>query len=193
MPAAVAIPALIGAGTVAGGLANRPKTAKTSSTPTWSPEDEAFRGQLRTRLEQMISDPGAGLQPLRTAAISGINRRYTEAPGVISQQLARRGYGKSGLAGDMLYRVESDRLRDLTSLEGMWAELLGGRQMQSLSLAEQLLGLSAGRSGTEMLPGNVGAGALTGGLQSLFGLMGMRAAMGEKGKPATWSDVGSFF
>ena len=141
----------------------------------------------------MISDPGAGLQPLRTAAISGINRRYTEAPGVISQQLARRGYGKSGLAGDMLYRVESDRLRDLTSLEGMWAELLKGRQMQSLSLAEQLLGLSAGRSGTEMLPGNVGAGALTGGLQSLFGLMGMRAAMGEKGKPATWSDVGSFF
>lgn len=194
MPAAVAIPALIsGAGALAGGLANRTKKAQTSSAPTWSPEDEAFRGRVRSRLDQTLSDPGAGLQPLRTAAISGINRRYAEAPGVISQQLARRGYGKSGLAGDMMYRVESDRLRDLTSLEGMWAELLGNREMQGLSLAQQLLGMSAGRTGTETIPGNVAGGALAGGLQSFGGLLGLKAGLGEEGKPASWSDLTSFF
>jgi len=126
------------------------------------------------------------LQPLRTAAISGINRRYTEAPGVISQQLARRGYGKSGLAGDMMYRVESDRLRDLTGLEGMWAELLGNREMQGLSLAQQLLGMSAGQTGTQTMPGNVAGGALTGGLQAFGGLLGLKAGLG---KGASWSDL----
>jgi hypothetical protein len=117
-----------------------------------------------------MSDPAAGLQPLKLSAMEGINRNYAQLPDTISRKLASRGYGSSGKMGGALYGTELARMGDLSDLEGKFAGMVADRQNQGASLGEQLLALASGKDVTNTGPSNMAGDALMSGGNALNNL-----------------------
>jgi hypothetical protein len=196
IPAARGISALISGGAgVASSLLNRKQTVTGSNMPQWTPDQQAIQGTLRGLIEQRMKGDGSSLQPLRTAAVEGINRRFRDAPSVVSQKLAARGYGSSGKMGNTLYRMESDRLSGLGDLDAKFAGLQLDQENRIVDEAMRYGFASPGQTSTQTIPGNMLGGGIGAGLEtftSLFALDrllkggGGAGMFGGGGSPGGW-------
>jgi hypothetical protein len=191
---AMLISGLLGAGgSAAGAVANRGKTVTGSNTPQWTPDQQAIQGTLRGLIEQRMNGGGTSLQPLRTAAVEGVNRRYRDAPAIVSQKLAARGYGSSGKMGNTLYRMESDRLSDLGDLDAKFAGLQLDQENRTVDEAMRYGFASPGNASTQTIPGNMLGGGIGAGLEtftSLFALDRLLKGGGGGGNPGWSWDAG---
>jgi len=111
-----------------------------------TPTGSSLFNQLNSFGTGLISDPSAGLQPIKAAGDAAINSAYGNIPATISKQMATRGYGSSGSMGDTEYQTQLARLNAQSQFNGNIATLASNRQMQGGSLMEQLLGTQIGSS-----------------------------------------------
>lgn len=118
-----------------------------------------------------MNDPGAGLEPLRAAARTGVNSTYSGAEDTIAGKLLTHG-GRSGKFGKAVMGTELARLGELGGVDMDFSRLMLEQQDRGSSLAERLLGIAfeneggttstGSQSGTSTLPGSVAGGALAG-------------------------------
>lgn len=162
LPAALLASSLIGGGaSIAGSaLAGRPKTSTATSGPTWTPDQQRLIDQLLSFSGDTVSDPTAGLRPIQAAGEEQINASYGNIPRIISEQMARRGYGSSGSFGNTMYQTQLGRLSSLSQLRGQMAGLASDRQMQAAGLGDRLLSTVSGRTQTGTSPDYSGGNAL---------------------------------
>lgn len=153
MPFAAAAPiiaSVIGAGgSIAGSaLSGKPKTSTqtSSTTPTLTPQMQALMDQLAGYSTDSMNNPGAGLAPIKNAAIDNVNRNYMSVGSRLNKGFASRGYGSSGSLGDSMLQTEFARAGDLTGLEGQFADRAIGQKNFGASLGTQLLGFGRGSS-----------------------------------------------
>lgn len=149
--------------------------------PTLRPELEPLQNDIIARLRAALEDPSAGLDAIRSAATQRINSRYIGLPDVVSTRLAQRGMGSSGHLGRSLADIEIGRSSDLSGMEAQIAELMLNERARNIGLGEQLIGTNMGREtqGSGVYPGNVGGGAVTGGLQGLASILGLKVGLGK--------------
>lgn len=154
IPAALIASSVIGAGaSIAGSaLSGKPKTSTATSTPNFTPAEQSLVDQLLKYSGDTVSDPSAGLGPLKTASMESINRSYGNLPQIISKYMAQRGYGSSGEFGNSLYQTQLGRLGSLADFQGQFANLVSNRQQNAASLGDRLLSTVTGRTSTSTTP-----------------------------------------
>ena len=95
-----------------------------------------------------MSNPAAGTEPLRIAAIDATNRRFAGLPQKLATNLASRGYGKSGALGGGIKGLELARQGEIGGIESEFAKMLLGREDQNYGLAAALLGMNKSQEGS---------------------------------------------
>lgn len=189
MPQALAIPLIMGGvSAVAGGLANRAKTVKTSSSTKRVLPGE-FQGSqdfLQDRLRSNAQNPAAALDPLRLAARNSVNRDYAAAPQALrGKYMTTPGGGSSGKFGRAARMMEMSRMGGLADLEGKFAGMAVDREDRSLQMIQQMLQSVMGEEtqGTQQIPGNVMGGALSSGLSAGTSMYAMDKMLGQGMNP----------
>lgn len=109
---------------------------------------KSLQDQLSKYSSGLLTDPSAGLEPIRAASTDRINRRYAAMPDKLSERFASRGYGSSGDFGNSLYETEVARSGELFDLDSQIAQLILAEKNQGASLSEQLLGMTRGTTST---------------------------------------------
>lgn len=145
---------------------------------------------------QSTTNPTAALAPIRNAGLQQINSTYAGVPAQVSRQLAARGYGSSGSAGNAMYQTNLQRANAASGLEGQLAQMAQQQGQFGASLGSQLLSVGKGSAsdaygttwnkgsmtGTSTSPGNelagglLGAGGALGDLSKLFGLLSLKGS-----------------
>lgn len=175
MPFAAAAPIIAsGISAVGGALANRKKTATTSSTPTLDPAYSGLQSDLLAKLRARIADPSAGTEPLKTAALTNLNKKYAGASDALNTRLAARGFGPGdGRAGRSQMNLELDRFGEQGALETDFAKMILDRDDSTMGLAERLLSLGRGTTTTSTGTGNAVAGGIDSGVSTLTTLLSL--------------------
>ena len=150
----------------------------TTRTRTLRPEQEESMGWLRDIMEKLLTDPSAGLEPLKIGARGAVNRRYAGAPQSLADRMLGHGQ-KSGKFGTAMRQIELSRLGELSDLEPEFARMILEQQEKGVGIAQRLLSEDFGgtvtTSGTDRSYGTgVAPGSATGGAFSTGG-----AAMGQ--------------
>lgn len=175
---------LAGLGAAGGALSNRSKTSTSSqtTTPTLDPLLQPLQGAAIEEILRRMRSPGAGLQPLKTAAIDNINKTYSALPQRLTEQFASRGLNNSGLLGKSLQQAELGRAGEVAGLEGKFAGLELDQQSeimrQILALLSQGRGSTTNATGTT--PGNMLGGAFSGGVDGILAAMALNRSSGGK-------------
>jgi hypothetical protein len=99
-----------------------------------------------------MSDPGAGLEPIKTAALDNVNRTYIGVPARLASQFASRGYGSSGEFGNSLYKTELARAGDVSKLEGEFGKAAIDQKNYGAQLATAILNAGRGHTTTTTGP-----------------------------------------
>jgi hypothetical protein len=160
MPPAAIAAGSIGASVLGSILSSRKKTTKTSSTPTYTPEMKALQERLLGYSGDLMTNPGKGLQPIKTASADRINRRYQTMPGKISQNMASRGYGSSGDMGNTMFQTEFARSGEMSDLDSLMSQLMLDQQNKGATIGQNLLRMGQGSEGEGTQPGNMAANGL---------------------------------
>lgn len=125
---------------------------------------KALQDRLLAYSNDSITNPQAGIAPIRQAGLDNINRSYMDVPTRLSSQFASRGYGSSGDFGSSLARNEYQRGGAISGFEGQLAEMANSQRNYGASLGEQLLQSGRGSTTTGTGSGNGAAsGFLSGG------------------------------
>jgi hypothetical protein len=164
-----------GVGAAASGLSSRAKTQNTTAntTVTTPGELQPLQGGILEQLMKRLSDPSAGIQPIRAAGRNRINQGFSGVDQALRDKFLSSGVGgKSGKYGAGARATENARQGAFAGFEGDLAKLQLDREDNTLSLSQRLLGQGQGRSstGTDTTPGNV-AGATLGSLGSSLGTL----------------------
>lgn len=161
---------MAGASALSGLLGNRSKTqtSTTTTTPTFAPEVKGLFDSVLPRIQQMVTDPGAGLDGLRTAGRDRINADYASVPELIQTKYGRNAEGVSGKAGSAARTAEFERLGQFGELEQQLLQAALQQQNTGLAAAESLLSLGRGSTSNSQgtVPGNMLAGGASSGLQT---------------------------
>ena len=120
-------------------------TTASSSLPTFNGLNDLM-GQLASYSSSSMSNPSAQLAPIRNAGLDQINQSYASAPDTVTQQLASRGYGSSGLEGNSLVQVANAKAGAESGFEGQLANSAIQQSQYGASLANQLLNTDKGTS-----------------------------------------------
>lgn len=195
-------------GNVAAGVLGGRKSARTGTfdrtttrsgtstrTRTLRPEQEESIGWLRDIASKLLTDPSAGLEPLKVGARGAVNRRYAGAPQSLADKMLTHGQ-KSGKFGRGMRMMEMGRLGELSALEPEFARMILEQQEQGVGIAERLLSQDFGGTvttsgtdrsyGTETFPGSMlgsGIGHGVEGLMSLLMINRMLQGSGSGGGP----------
>ena len=142
---------------------------------------------------QLLTDPAAGTQGINLQGTDAINNQYAQMPDQVSQQLAARGFGKSGKLGTAMYNVAGARATAQAGFQGQMAQLISNRQMQGASIADQLLQANRGTTtdSTTTGPDTSAANGLMSagnGLSNLSTLMMLQKVLSGGGSPGTSGD-----
>ncbi len=175
MPFAAAAPIIAsGVSALGGALANRKRKTTTSSTPTLDPAMAGLQGDVLAKLRARLSDPSAGTEPLKTAALTSLNKKYAGASDALSSRLAARGFGPGdGRAGRSQMNLELDRFGEQGALEADFAKMILDRDDSTMGLAERMLSLGRGTNTTTTGPGNAIAGGIDSGVSTLTTLLSL--------------------
>jgi hypothetical protein len=126
---------------------------------------------------RLLTDPGAGLAPIRTGIRAGVNREFSGLDKVLRNKFLSSGGGRSGKFGRATREGEVARLGKLSDVEGIMAQMLLEQQERGASLSERLLSQNFGSdfsttsdstqfgssTGTNVAPGSaLGSGLATG-------------------------------
>lgn len=139
-------------GLISSGTSNTSATSNTSSTgntgasssvPTFNGLNDLM-GSLSSYASSSMTNPTATLAPIRNAGLDQINQEYASAPDTVTQQLASRGYGSSGLEGNSLVQVANAKAGAQSGLEGTLASDAIQQSQFGGSLAAQLLNIDKG-------------------------------------------------
>jgi hypothetical protein len=162
------------AATIAGGAGLAGIGAKTAGTilgagpktPVYTPQIQSEQDNLLQILHGML-DPSkdSTLAPIKAASLDTINRNYATLPNKVTASAAARGFGSSGKLGGGLLGIESDRLHDLSGLEGAMAQLGSQRQMTAAQIMQRMIESNKGE------PGHMLSAGLESGGTSLLGLL----------------------
>jgi hypothetical protein len=167
MPMAALLPLLmVGGSAAAGALSNRSKTSTTTSTPSWTPEQQHMQELLGNVLQYDINDPGKGLEPLKTSAINGVNQTYNGIGDRMDTQLASRGFERSGTAVKTARATEFARAGAIGGVENHFAGMELDQKNRLLQMMQQFGFASPGQNTTSTQPGNMLGGAVSGGLET---------------------------
>jgi len=160
-----------GVSALGGALANRKSTSTSTNMPTVAPEYAGLQGDLIKGITERMSNPTAGIEPVRLGLMEGVNRRYKTLPGKVSTALAQRGFAQSGQTGAALKGVELARMGEQSDIATRMAEFGLSRGDQGLDMAMRLLGMGTGQTATTTQPGNRLGGAFGAGSETLSTLM----------------------
>jgi len=165
-------------------------TMSGSTTATFSPQLQQMMNQLLAYSNSSMSNPQAMFAPIQNAGLQAINSTYAAVPGQVAQQMASRGYGSSGAAGDAMYNANLSRANAVSGFQGNLADQEINQQNAGASLGEQLLNTGKGTSTSGTTSGTTsGASDTTGSsttttsglgqiLQSLSSLLMMGTGLG---------------
>lgn len=142
-----------------------------------------------------MTNPTAAMSPIRNAGLQGINQAYASVPGQVAKQMASRGYGSSGAAGNAMYSTNLARAGAVSGLEGQLANM-GLQQSQfGAGLGEQLLnslkGTTASTSGTSSMSGTSSGSQTQPGPSIFSSLLGSAAGIMGLGGALGWKPFGS--
>ena len=124
-----------------------------------------------------MTQPGAGLEPIRTAMRGGVNARYSAMPDTLATKMLAHGGARSGKFGTAMRQGEMARLGELGDVDSEIARMMLEQQECGAGLGERVLGLNLGQTtettGTSsdasktIFPGSGAAGGIVGGLQGM--------------------------
>jgi hypothetical protein len=178
MPFLAAIPAALGLGgglggaltagsLVGGSIASSALGRKSKTKRVLSPAQQRIEALFADRAGAILEDPKAGTEPLRVQQLDQVNRRFEGSGERLTEKLSQQGFGRSGKVGSGLKGLEIARQRGLSDVEASIAQLILGREMDVLGLANRFL-LPSGSQTTG--GGGIGAGIGAGveGISSLL-------------------------
>lgn len=131
--------------------------------------------QLQNYATNSITNPSAQLQPIYSAGLDQINQSYAGVPQSVTQQLASRGYGSSGLEGNSLVQVANAKAGSQSALSGQLAQDAVQQGQFGASLANALL--------------NTGKGVSSTGTTSQTGSSSASGNSETTGNPSAFSDI----
>jgi hypothetical protein len=107
-----------------------------TTAPVFSGNQSGIQGDLYGQLHSALSNPFA-TSPLfntlfgsmRNSAVGGLNQAYDGAQAGLTDQLASRGFGRSGMAPANLQALQSQRLGGIGSLQNSLAGQQAGMQL----------------------------------------------------------------
>ena len=111
-----------------------------------------LQSELSDYSSNLMRDPSAGLQPMKTASQDAINRRYNAMPGQVSRMMATRGYGSSGSMGNTMYQTAMGRSGEMSDLESRISQMILAQKNTGANLSQQLLQMSRGSTSTGTTP-----------------------------------------
>jgi hypothetical protein len=138
-------------------------TASQSSTPTFSPQLQQMMNQLLSYSASSMSNPMQMLAPIQNAGLQSINQSFASVPSQVAQQMASRGYGSSGSAGDAMYNANLARSGAVSNFQGQISSDAINQMNNGASLGEQLLNTGKGTSSTGTSSGTTSGTADTSG------------------------------
>jgi hypothetical protein len=155
------------------------------------------------RVMSLMTQPGAGLEPIRGAMRGRVNARYSTMPDTLATKTLAHGGARSGKFGTAMRQSEMGRLGELGDVESEIARMMLEQQERGAGLGERLLAQPFGATtstsgtgsmtGTNIGPGSAVGGAVGGGLETLTTLMTLNKMLqgqgGGGGGGGDWSEV----
>jgi hypothetical protein len=166
---ALLLSGILGAGGSAASAALGSKKRTTTSTPTWTPQQQHVQGQVGDALQWRLDNPGINLDPLKTSSIGAVNRTYEGTKTRIERDAAARGFERSGTLQRAIRDVDIARGGAIGDLETKFAGMELDQENRILEMAQRYAFAGAGNETTQ--PGNAlgaGIGAGTEAITSLF-------------------------
>jgi hypothetical protein len=162
---------------VVGGLFGSGQTK--TQTPTYTPNQLAIQGQEGATISKSLA--GADLAPMKTAAMSDVNRNYADITKRLQTSFSARGFGRSGNLLTNQMGLEVSRAGDMGSLDSRFAGLQLQQENTAVQQAQQF-GFAGGGSTTQTsTPGGVAGNALNSQLSTLTTLYGLNKMLSQGG------------
>jgi hypothetical protein len=136
-------------------------TMSGSTTATFSPQLQQMMNQLLSYSSNSMNNPQAMFAPIQNAGLQAINSSYAAVPGQVAAQMAARGYGSSGSAGQAMYNANLSRANAVSGFQGNLADQEINQENAGASLGEQLLNTGKGTSVTGTTSGTTSADSST--------------------------------
>lgn len=108
--------------------------------------------QLKGYAGGSMSNPNGMIQPMKTAALDGLNQSFIDAPRAATQQLAARGFGSSGDMGSSLFRVALAKAGSQSQLDQNFSKMALDQGNFGASLSRDLLNSMKGSHSTTTGP-----------------------------------------
>lgn len=185
--------AMIGGSTLSGILGNRQSARTQTTNQTTSnasttrrrrilrPEQEPLLGTLASRATELLTNPGAGLGPIRLARRNQVNADFAGIEDTLADRMLAHGGRASGKFGRAVREANVARLGALSGVDADLARTVLEQQERGSNLMERLLAMAfddevgtsgtSSMSGTNVLPGSMAAGGVNAGLETLTALM----------------------
>lgn len=164
--------AISGVASLAGGLLNRPKTSTATNAPQYSPLQSQMQQQAYDTIMGRLKNPRS-LDPMKTAAIGGVNKTYAGLQKRMEATLASRGFGSSGLVPMNTRAIEIARAGDIGDLESKFAGMALDEENRTVDEAMRFGFANPGSKGTQTLPGNMAGGGVSSGLETFTSLFAL--------------------
>lgn len=134
-------------------------------------------------LQYDIMNPSKGLEPLKTSAIDGVNKTYNAVGDRMDQQLASRGFERSGTKVKTARATEFARAGAIGDTENKFAGMELDQKNRLLQMMQQFGFTTPGQNSTSTQPGNVLGGAIAGGTETATLLYALQHMMGGGSGP----------
>lgn len=177
MPTPLIGAAISGGASLLGGLLNKPK--KTVQQPLYTPEQQQLQSAVSGKLQDRLNNP-ANLDPLQTAAVSGVNRSFDDAQTSLESRLAARGFGNSGKLVTNTKNLAIARAGAQGSLESQFAGLKLDQENNNLRMAGDFGFRAPGSTTTQSTPSPYGP-AINSGAETASLLYALNHSMGGGG------------
>ena len=188
--AALALGGISAGGSIVSSLLNKRKTKGQQTTEqTFSPEQEALRGDLGNLLRSRLANPALDIdeQPIRNRLRSQTNRTFNTLAQTLEAANVRRGFGRGGATGSQQRQLEIARGEKFGEIEAQLQEYLQNLKLQQRDKAiEQAFMFLQPRGSTTTQSGTVSGGIGQGiaeGASDLSFLVALSRLMGGSKAP----------
>ena len=172
---------MTGVSALAGGLTNRSKTSTSSTTPTYTGDQQGIQHQVSDLLSSRIQNPTDYIDKLHNGAIGGVNQNYAGVQTRMNRNLTGRGFGKSGKLALNNQALEIARAGELGGLESKFAGLQMNYDQSLMDMGSRFGFANPGQTGTSTQPGNVAGAAIGGGAETATTLYMLNSLLGGGG------------
>lgn len=107
-------------------------------------------------------NPGKGLDPLRTRAISGVNRSFSGMKERMNNDLVDRGFGRSGQVVSNSRAMEVARAGQIADTDAQYDGMELDQKNRLMQMMMQFGFANPTTTNTSTLPGNMAGGAVGG-------------------------------